>query len=221
MTKKTAILTENMVRRWGKLANMKTLTENFIDQLAEEDEEMEVELSADGAEVEAEDEMEMDMDMDAEAADAPQVNLSEPEVAMIVQGIADKLGELTGAEIEVEASEEAGLEGEAEDEMMDAAEDMMGAEEDLEDAEANRNAYNRTDEGEDKNKAGEKDDDTEDESLGARDGAEKDKEQSMKDRRKESRGAKNETLNLEVVDEEQITEAVLARVIERLLKKSK
>tara|TARA_R110000803_G_scaffold210711_1_gene283337 strand:- start:1191 stop:1766 length:576 start_codon:yes stop_codon:yes gene_type:complete len=191
MTKKTTILTENMVRRWGKLANMKTLTENFIDQLAEEDEEMEVELSADGAEVEAGDEMEMDMDLDAEAEGAAQVSLSEPEVAMIVQGIADKLGELTGAEIEVETSEEAGLEGEAEDDMMDAAEDMMGAEDDLEDADpAMRDAYNR-------------------------------KDITEKDDTKKADKDADETLDVDVVDEEKITEAVLARVIERLMKKSK
>mgnify|MGYP003659746498 CR=1 FL=1 len=69
------------------------------------------------------------------------------------------------------------------------------------------------------NKAGKKDDDTEDESLGARDGAEKGKKQSMKDRRKESRGAKNETLNLDVIDDEELTEAVLKRVVERLLRR--
>ena len=41
----------------------------------------------------------------------------------------------------------------------------------------------------------------------------------MKDRRKESRGAKNEDLNLDVIDDENLTEAVLKRVVERLLRR--
>jgi hypothetical protein len=81
-------------------------------------------------------------------------------------------------------------------------------------------AYNRTDEKKDMNKAGKKDDDTEDERLAKVDGPEKDKKQSMKDRRKESRAAKNEELELEVIDDEALTEAVLSRVVERLLKKN-
>ena len=76
------------------------------------------------------------------------------------------------------------------------------------------------DEKKDMNKAGKKDDDTEDESLGARDGAESTKKQSMKARRKEMRGAKNEELELEVIDDEALTEAVLHRVVERLLRKN-
>jgi hypothetical protein len=224
MTKKTAVLTENVVRRWGKLANMKTLTENFIDQLAEEEEEMEVELSADDAEVEVEDEMEMDMGGEAEVE--AEVSLSEPEVAMIVQGIADKLGELTGAQIEVETSEEADLEADAEDDMMDAADDMMDAEDDLEDAAAMRDPYNRTDETMDNKKGGEGYNDEEDEEL-EKDGTERTKKQTFRDRRDEKRAEKkaanrkDETLNIELVDEEQITEAVLARVIERLIKNNK
>ena len=226
MTKKTAILTENVVRRWGKLANMKTLTENFIDQLAEEEEEMEVELSADDAEVEVEDEMEMDMDGEAEVE--AEVNLSEPEVAMIVQGIADKLGELTGAEIEVETSEEADLEADAEDDMMDAADDMMDAEDDLEDAAAMRDPYNRTDE--DKAYTSkEEDHDDDDKRKGAEiRGAEATKKKTSGKKRGTAKGddayinnRKDETLNIELVDEEQITEAVLARVIERLIKNNK
>jgi len=247
MTKKTAILTENVVRRWGKLANMKTLTENFIDQLAEEEEEMEVELSADDAEVEVEDEMEMDGEAEVEVE--AEVSLSEPEVAMIVQGIADKLGELTGAEIEVETSEEAELEADAEDHMRDAAEDMMDAEDDLEDAEANRTDERKGSwrKGGDNNPSGKKDDgssagdegagshsdDTDYSGHGMRKGDKSATDPGDEDDTwreggdskthpgRKNRNRKDETLNIELVDEEQITEAVLARVIERLIKNNK
>ena len=37
MTKKASkLINENVIRRWGKLANMPALTENFIDSLEED-----------------------------------------------------------------------------------------------------------------------------------------------------------------------------------------
>ena len=37
MTKKASkLINENVIRRWGKLANMPALTENFIDSLEDE-----------------------------------------------------------------------------------------------------------------------------------------------------------------------------------------
>ena len=47
MTKKTkkALINESVVRRWGKLANMTPLTENFMDTIAE-DEALDDEMSA-------------------------------------------------------------------------------------------------------------------------------------------------------------------------------
>jgi len=39
MTKSSkTLINETIVRRWGKLANMPALTENFLDTLAEEEE---------------------------------------------------------------------------------------------------------------------------------------------------------------------------------------
>ena len=147
--------------------------------------------------------------------------------------VVDAIATETGVEIEVEGGEEGDEEAmddmdagmDASDEMDDAADDEMdAADAAMRDrmAPAGRDRYNRRDEGlheRDMNKAGKKDDDTEDESLGMKDGAEKDKKQSMKDRRKESRGAKKESLDLEVIDDEELTEAVLKRVVERLLKR--
>ena len=37
--KKTTLINETVIRRWGKLANMPALTENFLDTLEEEEEE--------------------------------------------------------------------------------------------------------------------------------------------------------------------------------------
>ena len=33
MTKKTSLLNERVIRRWGKLANMPALTETFLDTI--------------------------------------------------------------------------------------------------------------------------------------------------------------------------------------------
>ena len=45
MTKKASkLINESVIRRWGKLAAMQPLTENFIDTLEEEEEEMEAEM---------------------------------------------------------------------------------------------------------------------------------------------------------------------------------
>ena len=52
MTKKSnKLINERVIRRWGKLANMPALTENFLDTIAED--EMEDELAAAGDEVAA------------------------------------------------------------------------------------------------------------------------------------------------------------------------
>ena len=48
MTKKASkLINESVIRRWGKLAAMQPLTENFIDTLEEEEEEMEAEMEMD------------------------------------------------------------------------------------------------------------------------------------------------------------------------------
>ena len=166
--KKTTLVNESIMRRWGKLANMATLTESYIDTL-EEEEEMEidaaVEMDADGGEEEM---MGAEMEMGDEGAD---VQMSEEEAEVLVQAIADAVSQVTGVEVDVESEEEAG-------DMEDAAMDMEAAADDLEDLADDEaamgmghKAYNRTD----------------------------------------------EQLELEVVDDEELTEAVLKRVVERLL----
>ena len=37
--KKTSLVNENVIRRWGKLASIPALTENFLDTVEEADEE--------------------------------------------------------------------------------------------------------------------------------------------------------------------------------------
>ena len=74
MTKKTSLLNERVIRRWGKLANMPALTETFLDTIEEEEED---------APEDAPEEMGMDAEMDAEApADEPAGSGSPEEAAV-------------------------------------------------------------------------------------------------------------------------------------------
>ena len=214
MTKKASkLINENVIRRWGKLANMPTLTENFIDSL--EEDAMEDEMTAAEDEVAAgEDEMEAGMEAEASVEE-------QEAVENIVQAVVDAISAETGVEIEVEggADDEAAMDDmdagmDASDEMDDAADDEMDA--------AMRDPMNRTDELKNK-KGGQGYNDEEDESLGMKDGKESTKKQSEKDRRDDSRGKwgkRDEALDIDVVDDEALTEAVLKRVVERLLKKN-
>ena len=225
-TKKNTLLNERVIRRWGKLANMPALTENWLDEQDDlEDEEFAAEDEVAAGEAEMEAGVEAEVSVEEEAA-----------VARIVNAVVDAIADETGVAIEVE--EEPGDEAAMDDmdagmDASDALDDDADEEMDDADAPAMRDPYSRKDlsetggtGGRGKIEAGnagagagyQRDDDEEDESLGARDGAEKDKKQSMKDRRKESRGAKNEDLNLDVIDDENLTEAVLKRVVERLLR---
>jgi len=219
MTKKASkLINENVIRRWGKLANMPALTENFIDSL--EEDAMEDEMDA------AEDEMaagedEMEAGMEAEAS------MEEKEaVEDIVRAVVDAIAAETGVDIEVEG--EAGDE-EAMDDMdagMDASDEMdADADRDMDDDPAMRDgAYMRDpmnrDDDEDLeerqkyggNKNNEK---TNDRSKKGHHGrGPKDKETAKEE------GEIDESLELEVIDDEALTEAVLSRVVERLLKKS-
>ena len=147
MTKKASkLINERVIRRWGKLANMPSLTENFIDNLEEEDA-MEDEMAAAEDEIAAGEE-EVEGGMEAEAS------VEEQEaVENIVQAVVDAISAETGVEIEVEGGADDGS--------------SKG------DLKANDRDYNR----------------------------------------------KDETLNIDVVDDEALTEVVLKRVVERLLKK--
>ena len=97
MTKKASkLINENVIRRWGKLANMPALTENFIDTLEEEEEEVEaaeMEMDAEPAG----DEPEMEMDAEPEASPEEQ-----EAVENIVQAVVDAIAAETGVDIEVE-----------------------------------------------------------------------------------------------------------------------
>ena len=157
MTKKKTLVNENVIRRWGKLANMPSLTENYLDTIEEQEEE---DLGAEEMEAGAEEPSPEEMEA----------------VESIVSAVVDAISNETGVEIEVEGGAE---EGEADEEGGDAeGEEMeMGAEEEApaeEEPPANRGMpYNR----------------------------------------------KDEELNIDVLDDEALTEAVLHRVVERLLKR--
>ena len=164
MTKKASkLINENVIRRWGKLANMPALTENFIDTLDEEGE-MEDEM------VVADDEM---------AADD------------------------AGMEMEVEAGAEM-----ANEEAVAAMRDM---------------AYNRKDVNEEfggkkgDRKSGGADKDASQESEDTAD----DEDPTSKKGKARRESALGEKLDLDVIDDEALTEAVLRRVVERLLKSKK
>lgn len=162
MTKKKTLISESVIRRWGKLAAMPALTENW---LTEQEEEMEMDAEMDVEDDGEEVEVDMDMDMEAEEG-APRLDLSAEQVEVLVQGIADTLSELTGEEVDVEADEEVDMDMDME---MDAeVEDLADDDAAMRDA-----AYNR----------------------------------------------KDETLDVEVIDDEDLTEAVLSRVVERLLRR--
>ena len=202
--KNDSLIQESVVRRWGKLANMAKLTETYLENVVEEEEEeVEVEMPADERDAEmadAADEMADDaeeMEMDAEMEEEPSLDLDEEEIEQVAQMFFDTLAKATGKEIDTEITSDA-------DEMEDAADDMMDdeaammADEDpaiehddpamYDDAPANR---------EDEETVAEAEETTEEE---------------------DETVAEAEEVEVDVVDDEALTEAVLARVIERLLK---
>ena len=219
MTKKKTLVNESLIRRWGKLANMAPLTENWLDeQDALEDEEVaaEDEVAAGEAEVEAGEEAEASVEEEAA-------------VERIVTAVVDAIADETGVAIEVEG--EAGDEA-ADDEMdagmdvSDELDDDADEEMDLGDEAANRRPYNRRDIDEDKAYSAKKEKPGADLRKGAeKRGAEGTKKKTSGKGRGEKEGddayannRKDETINLDVIDDEELTEAVLKRVVERLLR---
>ena len=212
MTKKASkLINENVIRRWGKLANMPALTENFLDTIDEEEGAMEDEMAAAEDEVAAgEDEMEAGFEAEASVGE-------QEAVENIVQAVVDAIAAETGVDIEVEggADDEAAMDDM--DAGMDASDEMDRAADDEEyaaDAAAMRDPYNRTDE---------------EQKYGGNKGDEPDADRKKKGhygrgpKRKttaKEEGEVDESLELEVIDDEALTEAVLARVVERLLKKN-
>ena len=164
MTKRT-LVKESVVRRWGKLANMAPLTENWLDNLQEEEE---LDMGAEEVEDLGGDEVELDAEVDVEMDAEPEVPLSEEEAEALVSAIADAISNVTGQQVEAESDAD----------LADAGEDLEAAGEDLEalaDEEAGMgmpHAYNRTD----------------------------------------------EEIDVDLIDDESLTETVLQRVVERLLR---
>jgi len=187
MTKKTSLLNERVIRRWGKLANMPALTENFLDTIEEDEED-------------APEGMEMEMDAE-EPAEAPAGGGSPEEAAVekLVQVVVDALAEeVPEMDIELEKDGEGEMEMEMGDDDGDAAmmDDPAGMDEPkMEGVRGKPPAGKDDDEEGVRSKAPAKKDDDEDEDKKA-----------------------NEELDLEVLDDEALTEAVLKRVVERLLK---
>ena len=217
MTKKASkLINENVIRRWGKLANMPSLTENFIDSLEEDG--MEDEMAAAEDEVAAgEDEMEAGMEAEASVEE-------QEAVENIVQAVVDAISAETGVDIEVEggAGDEEAMDDmdmgmDASDEMDDAADGEM----DDADAAAMRDmgAYNRRDITE---TGAKRDGESKGDKGKGKHRDEKDYEDDgdRKGDKSKTHAGVDETLELEVIDDEALTEAVLARVVERLLKKS-
>ena len=101
--KKTALVNENVIRRWGKLASIPALTESFLDTVEEQEEEGEEEEALGGLD---------DAPADAEAAPeaAPE---EEAAVERIVSAVVDAIASETGVDIEIEG--EAGDGGEMSD----------------------------------------------------------------------------------------------------------
>ena len=233
MTKKKTLVNERVIRRWGKLANMPALTENWLeeqDALEDEAEAAEDEIAAGEAEVEA-----------GEAAEA---SVEEQEaVECIVGAVVDALADETGVEIEVEEADDDEAAMEDMDMGMDVSDELdddADAEMDAADA-AMRNPYNRRDLTERGGKKGEmskthpgEEDYTakrekpgQDKRKGAsKRGAEGTKKKTSGKKRGSKKGddayannRNDESLDLEVIDDESLTEAVLQRVVERLLRK--
>ena len=135
MSKKT-LLEEGTVRQFMKLANLKPLASDFINETYMDEDLYEAEHE--GAEDEmlppepedaemdamADEEVPMDMDMDAEeGAEGALAGVSEEAVEELISVVADALAGATGVDIDVTGGEE-GMEGEEDMEGEDDMDDM-------------------------------------------------------------------------------------------------
>lgn len=236
--KKSALINESVARRWGKLANMPSLTENWLETLNEEDpaeEEAEamddMEKAALGDDPEAEmDYAEGDLERadDAEAGDLAGV-LETDEAQALVAGIASQVADMLGVDVDIETDGEAEEVEDVVDMDVEIEEPAMG-----DDPAMAMHPRNRDDElEEDLHERGMKKGDqskTRADYEGEKDKDPKaDKKAREKyDKKHKGSGARmgdqskskadfEESLDLEVIDDEALTEAVLKRVVERLL----
>jgi len=195
MTKKNNnLINEGVVRRWGKLANLNTLTESFLDtvteaeheeeEMGEEEMEIPADLEVDAAEAEeaAEDAEDAMDDMgDMEMAEEPSLDLDEDQVEQIAQVFFDTLSQVTDGDVEFEVtSSDEPAEGDMDDDAAMMDDPAMAH--------------------------GDEDPAMMDDPAMAHDPAmyEESQDQDLQE--------------INVVDDEELTEAVLARVVERLLK---
>ena len=227
MNRKKTLLNEVTLRRWGKLANMAPLTETWLEEQDDENSDVaaaaEDEIAAGEAEIEAGEE--------AEASTEEQ-----EAVENIVMAVVDAIAQETGVEIEVEggSDDEAAMDDmdagmDASDELDDAADDEMDAADDAamrDRGPGGRDRYNRTDEGTKKgdDKKGSKDkayvaDKDQDEDEDGHRTGEKAFTTKKGMKKKTGPGKAYEALDIDVIDDEHLTEAVLKRVVERLLKR--
>ena len=101
---KGTILNETTIRRFMKLANIAPLTENYLGQFTEEDEEPEMDT---GGEPEMGGEPDADMgDMDAGPAEGGASSVSQEAVEEIVQAIASAVEEVTGTSVSAEPADD-------------------------------------------------------------------------------------------------------------------
>ena len=174
MTKKKTLVSESVIRRWGKLAAMPALTENFLDSLDEMEDE-------DGLPAEDEEAMEYPAaELGAEVADEEPAAGEEAAVERIVAAVVDAISTETGVDIAVDS---------------DAGADDLGSE--LDDAGAPADE------------------------LAMDDDAELEMSDELPGNRTEDDDTTTEELNLDVLDDEDLTEAVLKRVVARLLHRRK
>ena len=131
MSKKT-LLEEGTVRQFMKLANLKPLASNFINEKFGEEEEDEALPPEAGMDLPADeeapmDDMEMEMAPEEEGAEGALANIPEEAVEALIDVVAGALEAATGVEIDVTGGEE-GMEGEEGLDMSpeaEAAEDGM------------------------------------------------------------------------------------------------
>jgi len=115
---KKRLLKETTTRRFMKLANIGTLTENFMDETVFEEDELDApgdDLEPEAEEAPVDDELPMDAEMDDVVADdAPALDLSPAETEELLTAIGEKVEELTGNPVTVGSEDEPEMDMDAE-----------------------------------------------------------------------------------------------------------
>jgi hypothetical protein len=248
--KKKTLVKESVVRRWGKLAAMPALTENWLDTIAEDDaaeEDDEAAVDLEKAAMGDDPSAELDYaEGDLERAGDEDLSglLDSDDAQALVAGIAQQVADMLGVDADVEVEDEdLDVEMDMEEEIPAMGMDSYNRQderklkgkpsktrhgkkdfethggdkdehEDGHDIDKRPYAGNRTDENSHKLTRGQRSGDKTKQApkRGARATRDKDSDNEFGDG-----SLKKEFLDIEVVDDSQLTEAVLQRVIERLL----